>query len=100
MTNRKFMYVLYPGYVRSRDGQLHYVYFHNLAHCYRLNYGECLEPCRPRDAEYFWFIHLKPRPLGDYIEWKEKCIQLRKDLINEVEGQNPTSVFNRVYREF
>lgn len=62
------MYVLHPGYVRSRwDGQMHYVGLRDLVRLYRLKPGTYMAfddrpGCRPpADA-----THLYPRWSGDY----------------------------------
>lgn len=62
------MYVLHPGYVKSKDGDVHYIGFSKLVRLYNLPVGKCINNDWS-DRGLFRgerYIHLYPSETGDY----------------------------------
>lgn len=72
MVTAKRIYVLHPGFVRSRsDGQEHYISAAQLASLYGVKARDCLIYPADEIAQRLWrdlpgALHLSPRGDGDY----------------------------------
>lgn len=73
-------YILHPGIITDRDsGKLTHISYMTLIRLYNLQSIECLDFTRlsaPEDYQYrnSKYIHLYPRPNGDYEEYLKALI--------------------------